>query len=185
MSNPLRQQIRKKLRTLTPEICVAASQKITSEILESEVFSQSQNIACYVPIENEIDVWPIIKTIWLLGKNCYLPVIDPTKKHSLQFVKFNEHNELIIAKCKIPQPKICPEKIITPHNLDLAIVPLIGFNDNLFRLGRGTGHYDRAFELKRQTPKAKPYLLGVGYEWQGVEFEPKQWDVKMDAVVTG
>lgn len=182
--NNLRQQIKKKLRSLTPELCLVASQKITSKITTSEIFIHSQNIACYIPIENEIDVWPIIKIIWQQGKNCYLPAFDPNTKNHLQFIRFFEHNKLEIKKYKILEPKICRAKNIAPQNLDLAIVPLLGFNSNRFRLGRGAGCYDRTFAFKQQNPKTKLHLLGVGYEWQHVEFEPNPWDVAMDEIVS-
>ncbi|EKE01015.1 MAG: hypothetical protein ACD_21C00242G0003 [uncultured bacterium] len=178
----LRQQLRTKLQNLSPDLCAATSQKITTKIVESEIFTRSQNIACYIPIENEIDVWPIIKTIWLHGKNCYLPVFNPNTEHYLQFVKFQEHDELTISKYKIPEPEICLEKIIAPQDLDLVIVPLVGFSADNFRLGHGAGCYDRAFAFKKQNPEAKSYLLGVGHEWQHVEFAPKSWDVAMDKI---
>jgi 5-formyltetrahydrofolate cyclo-ligase len=180
--NILRKQIKNRLQSLTPDFCATASQKIVNKITTNEIFIKSKNIACYIPIENEIDVWPIIKTIWQYGKNCYLPAFDPKEKNYLQAVKFDEHDELINTRYKIFEPKICPQKIISPQDLDLAIVPLIGFNSSLFRLGRGAGCYDRTFEFKKQNPKAKPYLLGVGYEWQNIEFEPKPWDIALDEI---
>lgn len=180
----LRQGIKKKLQNLTQDFCLNASQKIVTKIIESEIFIRSKNIACYIPIKNEVDVWPIIKTIWLQGKNCYLPVFDTKEKHCLQFVKFNKDNKLTITKYKSFQPEIHSQKIISPQNLDLVIVPLLGFNTNRFRLGRGAGCYDRTFAFKKQNPKTKPYLLGVGYECQHVDFEPQPWDVMMDEIVT-
>jgi 5-formyltetrahydrofolate cyclo-ligase len=185
MSDNLRQQLRNKLQSLTPKLCTTTSQKIANEIVKKKIFTKSQNIACYIPMENEIDIWPIIKTLWQLGKNCYLPTIDPTKKYCLRFIKFNEHDELISLKYKIPQPKIDHKKTLTPQDLDLAIVPLVGFNDDLFRLGRGAGYYDRAFEFKIKKNESKPYLLGVGYEWQRVDFKSKPWDVAMDEICIG
>jgi 5-formyltetrahydrofolate cyclo-ligase len=183
--NNLRQQIKRKLQNLTQELCLIASQKITRKITANEIFIHSQNIACYIPIENEINVWPIIKIIWQQGKNCYLPAFNPKTKNHLQFVRFFEHDKLEIKEYKILEPKIFPAtKIIAPQNLDLVIVPLLGFNNNHFRLGRGAGCYDRTFVFKRQNLKIKPYLLGVGYKWQRIEFEPNTWDVAMNEIAT-
>ena len=184
--NLIRQENKKKLRNLPQNNCVTATQKITPKIIKHVLFSNSQNIACYVPIENEINVWAIIKTIWQLQKNCYLPAIHPKIKNQLQFVKFNERDKLTIEKYKIPQPKICQNKIIASQDLDLVIVPLIGFNTDGFRIGRGAGYYDRAFAFKQQqqNPNTKPYLLGVGYKWQQVKFTPNSWDIAMNEVIT-
>ena len=180
----LRQQIKKKLLSLTPDVCSAASQKITTKITKNPIFVSSQNIACYIPVDNEIDVWPIIEIIWQQKKNCFLPTLDPKIKNHLQFIKFCKNDKLIISKYNIPEPEFSPEKTITAQDLDLAIVPLLGFNHNCFRLGRGAGCYDRTFEFKKKNSKAKPYLLGAGYKWQQIEFEPKPWDVPMDEITS-
>ena len=181
--NSLRQQIKKKLQNSTPDLCLIASQKIITKIVTSEIFIHSKNIACYISIDNEIDVWPIIETIWHQGKTCYLPVCDVKIRHPLHFVKFCEHDKLATTKYKISAPKNSSPTFIEPQKLDLVIVPLLGFNNDRFRLGRGAGCYDRTFAFKQQTPEAKPYLLGVGYDWQQVEFEPYPWDVMMDEIV--
>ena len=120
MQNDLRQQIKKKLCDLTSDFRLAASQKIKTKVVTSNIFTHSKNIACYIPIGNEIDVWPIIEAIWQQGKNCYLPIYDPKTKRNLYFIKFHH-------------PKACSIKIIAPQKLDLVIVPLLGFNNNRFR----------------------------------------------------
>lgn len=180
----LRQQIKSKLQNLTHEFRITASQIITNKILTNPVFTKSKNIACYVAIENEVDTWAIIKAIWLQKKNCYLPIFDPAKGTNLQFVLVTEHDRLTPSKYKIPEPINLEKNIINPQNLDLAIVPLIGFNSEFFRLGRGAGCYDHTFAFKQINPEAAPYLLGIGYELQHIEFEPKPWDVRMDEIVT-
>lgn len=180
--NQLRQQIKKKLHAITPAMYSAAMQRITTQVITSNVFIRSQNIACYIPIDNEIDTESIIKTIWQQRKNCYLPALDPNKKYHLQFVKFNKHDKLIPGKYKTQEPEIDPKKIIAVQTLDLVIVPLLGFTADYFRLGRGAGCYDRTFEFKKQNPKVGPYLLGIGYNWQCTVFKSKPWDVPMDNV---
>ena len=185
-SNLVRQQLKNKLQALTPKECAAASQKISTKIITSKSFHQSQNIACYIPIvnENELDVWPIIKAIWLQHKSCYLPTFIPNDGRHLQFVKFDKDDELLTIKHKIPQPEIIPDKIIAPTDLDLAIVPLLGFTAENFRLGRGGGYYDCTFAYKIQNPQEKPCLIGVAYQHQQIEFKSKSWDVKMDEIIT-
>lgn len=180
----LRQRTRENMQNLSKKFCVSASQRITAWVLKSKIFAESQNIACYIPINNEVDTWLIISTIWLQGKNCYLPVFTPKTQDYLQFIKFNKYDKLITSKYKIPEPKVVLEKSITPQNLDLSIIPLIGFNSNLFRLGQGAGCYDRAFDFKKQNKEIKPYLLGIGYEHQHVEFRQNSWDMVMDSVIT-
>jgi 5-formyltetrahydrofolate cyclo-ligase len=186
----VRKQIQDILEKLPNSFYFHASQKIVNTILKSTIFLSSKNIACYIPIEYEVAIWDIIKNIWLQGKNCYLPVFDLAGDLQLKFIRFFENDELIVTEHKIPEPlkyfnsKNSSIAFIKPENLDLVIIPLIGFNKDNFRLGRKKGCYDRTFSFKQQKHALKPYLLGVGYECQRVSFEPKSWDVPMNAVVT-
>jgi len=173
--NTLRKQIKTKLQNLTPKSRAISSKKIATKIINSDIFIHSQNIACYIPIENEVDTRLIIETIWQQGKNCYLPAFASNTKKCLCFVKFMPNDPLLKVN----------EKIISPKNLDLVIVPLIGFNSDNFRLGRGAGCYDITFEFKLHIKNlSKPYLLGIGYKWQHIKFEPNLWDVAMDEIIT-
>lgn len=64
---------------------------------------------------------------------------------------------------------------------DLVIVPGLGFDRRGHRLGRGAGHYDRAFG----TGAPGPFL--VGYAWAcrvGGEIPAGPLDRRVDAVVT-
>lgn len=177
-----RDKIKNKLLNLSYKEITTAAQKITHKIITHKIYNNAQHIACYIPIDNEIDVWPVIKNIWLTGKHCYLPAMQPKINNLLQFIKFNEQDKLIKVKYNIPQPKITRKNTIAAHNLDLVIIPLIGFNENGFRLGRGAGYYDRTFAFKQNN--SKPYLLGVGYRWQQVKFIPNSWDIVMNEIIT-
>ncbi len=181
----LREQVKIRLQNLTPEFRFLSSQNIATKIIRSAVFIRSKNIASYLPIEYEVDTWAIIRSIWEQGKNCYLPAFHPHEKKYLCFVKFMPNDLLLkVGRYKILSPQIFPEKIIVPDDLDLVIAPLVGFTSDLFRLGRGGGYYDRTFAFKKGASFfIKPYLLGVGYKCQMVEFEPNSWDVGMDEVV--
>jgi 5-formyltetrahydrofolate cyclo-ligase len=181
----LREEIKNRLQLLASKGFLFSSQKIATKIIHSQLFTESENIACYIPMKGEVDVWPIIKNIWAWGKNCYIPTFSSHKINYLCFVKFESGDDLINVKHKILAPKIIQEKIMAPQDLDLVIIPLIGFNKDRFRLGRGGGDYDRTFAFKKNLLSFRPYLLGVGYECQRVEFEPAVWDIQLDEIIVG
>ncbi len=183
----IRKKIKAKLQNLAPKARVLAAQNIATKIINSEIFIHSQNIACYAPIKNEINTWPIIKNIWEQGKNCYLPACYPEGERKLCFVQFLLDDRLLeMERYGVLVPEITPKKTIALQDLDLVIIPLLGFTDTRFRLGRGAGYYDYTFAFKKQTAlPIKPYLIGVGYECQRVEFMPQSWDVMMDEIVVG
>jgi len=68
-----------------------------------------------------------------------------------------------------------------------VLTPLVAFDSFGNRLGMGGGFYDRSFVFRRDPVRRhhRPYLLGLGYEFQKVAALPRQpWDVPLDAAVT-
>lgn len=70
-----------------------------------------------------------------------------------------------------------------------ALIPALGFDRQLFRLGRGRGFYDRflaSFDEQRKQMGENPiYKLGIGFSEQLVDELPlDDHDVKLDAVLT-
>jgi 5-formyltetrahydrofolate cyclo-ligase len=65
---------------------------------------------------------------------------------------------------------------------DVVIVPGVAFDRSGWRLGRGGGHYDRAFP----SGAPSPWLVGVGYSFQWIAEVPHDdsRDRRVDAIVT-
>ena len=74
------------------------------------------------------------------------------------------------------------DRPIDPDTLDVALVPLLGFDDHGQRLGMGGGFYDRYFSSAEQ----RPWIVGIAYDIQRLEksLPSEPWDVMLDAVVT-
>ena len=64
---------------------------------------------------------------------------------------------------------------------EALIVPLLGFDAALYRLGYGGGYYDRT--LAHATPR--PYCVGLGLQ-SGLlpSIHPQRHDIPMDRIVT-
>jgi 5-formyltetrahydrofolate cyclo-ligase len=181
--NNLRFELRQQRKQLTAEFCKQTAEKITNKIIQCNFFPTSQNIACYLPSENEVDTWPLIKIILAQKKNCYLPVLAAKNTNELSFVQFTTNTELKPNKYGILEPLVTSQNTIAAQQLDLAILPLVAFNEKFYRMGRGAGYYDRTFAYKLADPKIPPYLIGVAYAFQLAEFQPHAWDVPMDLVI--
>lgn len=70
-----------------------------------------------------------------------------------------------------------------------ALIPALGFDRRLSRLGRGRGYYDRflrSFNERRLQMGGSPILkIGIGFSEQLVDELPRDsHDVKLDAVLT-
>lgn len=62
---------------------------------------------------------------------------------------------------------------------DIIIVPLFGFTKDGYRLGHGSGWYDRFLVTQLNT-----LIIGVGYENVFVDFQLELHDKQMDVIVT-
>ena len=71
-------------------------------------------------------------------------------------------------------------------DIDLVLVPLLGFDRRGNRLGAGAGYYDRSFAFLKEKPRpAQPLLVGIGYHFQELpQLTPQPWDVALDFVAT-
>jgi 5-formyltetrahydrofolate cyclo-ligase len=182
MKHKLRQKLRQLRSELTQEFQQKAAEKIAEIICESEIFKTSQNIAAYLPINGEIDPINILNNAWKTGKSCYLPIT--LKNKQLAFAKYKKNAPLITNKFGICEPIYDNADLIDPQKLDLVIVPLVGFNQNRYRLGHGGGYYDRAFAFTKQTTSKKPYLIGIAYELQNIDIPVEPWDIQLNMLVT-
>jgi 5-formyltetrahydrofolate cyclo-ligase len=178
----LRQQLREQRARLTLSKQTIASKKVTERIIQNERFQQSQHIGVYIAINNEINPKIIIKKIWQEKKRCYLPILQ---KQQLVFCTYEKNTHLKKNRFNIPEPSSL-ESTIEAWNLDIVLVPLLGFTTQGERLGMGGGLYDRTFSFLLESPRpTKPYLIGLAYEWQKIEsFGISAWDVPLNAVFT-
>lgn len=61
--------------------------------------------------------------------------------------------------------------------IDCVVVPMLGFNAGLYRIGYGGGYYDRFL-------KKRAFSVGLGFDECQCEFVPEPHDVPLDAIVT-
>lgn len=185
MKAALRKKLRQELLSLTTDFRTGAHKAISKNIIQADSFKKSRCIAVYMPIRGELDPSFIVTEIWRQGKKCFLPVILPDNQ--LVFAAYQANTKLFSNRFSILEPAFSAASLIRPEELDLVMVPLIGFNSDLYRLGQGGGYYDRtfAFTVGKNASQPKPTLCGLAYELQKTDdFSIEPWDIKLDAVVT-
>jgi len=176
----IRKNIIDKRKTIDLVFQKNSALAIASKLISLKQFKASRQIAIYISVRGEIATLPIIEAIWVNNKLCYLPVV--LKNNTLQFVAYEKNDKLILNQYKIPEPIFSAQKIINPENLDLVIVPLVGFDEKCNRLGSGAGFYDRTFACKKTG--SKPLLIGIAYEIQKTKITPHSWDIPLDMIIT-
>lgn len=164
----------------------AAAMSAARHFVQTQLFSTSVRIACYLPFKEEINTLPTIEAIWQAHKQCYLPVL--TKEKSLFFVAYRYGDSLIKNRYGIYEPKIHKD-ILSAKELDVVLMPLIAFDQTGVRLGTGGGYYDKTFSFMLSDGGklvSSPHMIGIGFAVQEAKSPlPKDpWDITMEAVIT-
>jgi 5,10-methenyltetrahydrofolate synthetase len=100
-----------------------------------------------------------------------------------------ETNRFGIQEPEIKNARSAWVKVEAKDSVVGALIPALGFDRQLFRLGRGRGFYDRflaSFDEQRKQVGENPiYKIGIGFSEQLVDELPlDDHDVKLDAVLT-
>lgn len=184
--NTLRHELRARRQELSaPEQTHAAHQLIT-HLVATRLYRVSRRIAVYLPNDGEIDPVPLMARIWKTNKTCYLPILSHLRHDRLWFAPFTQDTPLAANRFGILEPVTPARTWVRAHELDLILMPLVGFDTHGNRLGMGGGFYDKSLAfLQHRTLWRKPHLIGLAHEFQRVQkLDACAWDVPMQAVAT-
>jgi len=182
----LRKALRASRRALAPQAQQAAAEGLLSQLLGLPSFIESDRIALYLANDGEIDPVRVIHWCQQQGRKSYLPVVrQHDGRNSLVFAEVVADSEFIDNRFGIPEPVTAPKDLIQAQELDLVLLPLVGFDQHGNRIGMGGGFYDTTFEFLKQQKNPKPELVGIAHEIQRVgKIEAESWDVPLTTVVT-
>jgi 5-formyltetrahydrofolate cyclo-ligase len=174
----LKKNLRKKILKIRKKID-SSSNKIDFVKILNLIKKQKKikkNIGGYFPVNNEIDDLEILKKFEKKNFTICLPVVK--KNFDMDFYNFSFNDPLIVNKYGIPEPK--KTNIVYP---DIILIPMVGFDKNLNRLGYGGGYYDRIIE--KLMKKKKILKIGLAFSRQQINNLPiSKYDKKMNYIVT-
>ena len=146
-----------------------------SKILEKKK-TKPKIIGGYYPFNYELDILNILETLEKKKYIISLPKI--AKNNKMNFFKWSFKEPLKINKFGIPETT--SNKKINPN---ILLIPLVGFDDQLNRLGYGGGYYDRY--LSKIEDNKKIIKIGVGFSFQKIKNIPiNKHDIKLDYIIT-
>ena len=182
----LRQKLRARRRALSADEQHQAARRLAVNLTGTRLFLTSRRVACYLPNDGEIDSAHVIRHIRRLRKTLYLPVLSRLSHDRLWFAEAGPKTKFVPNRFGIPEPVVKSRDLVRAQELDLILMPLVGFDDKGNRLGMGGGFYDRSLEfLRHRNHWRKPHLLGIAYDFQrvnGLVADP--WDVPLQGVIT-
>jgi 5-formyltetrahydrofolate cyclo-ligase len=140
--------------------------------------AQGAVVAGYSPIRNEIDPFPLLRTLAAQGARLALPAVMARGK-SLAFRAWSPDDRLTQGPLGIPEPSPAAAEIIP----DIVLLPLAAFDRAGHRIGYGAGHYD--FTLAHLRKMKTIAAIGLGFAVQEIELVPAlSHDVALDYVLT-
>ena len=185
--NDIRNQIRQQRSELTHAQQLDAAGLLTTQLVASPLFKNSQRIAFYLPNDGEMDVTPLISLAWTYNKQCFLPVLGLRNSRKMWFAPYLPDTNLITNRFGIPEPQHKHSaRLFKAQSLDLILMPLVAFDNKGHRLGMGGGFYDRTLQfLLHRQQWMKPRLIGTAYAFQEVpQLDNEPWDVPLHGIAT-
>ena len=147
-----------------------------NSILKKLNFNKNINIGGYYPINSEIGCLDILEK---LEKNNFKISLPVTKTNNdMDFYEWSFQDSLKVSYQGIPEP-ISKKKVFP----EVLIVPLVGFDNNKFRLGYGGGFYDRY--IGKLLNYKKVLTVGFAFSFQKIKKIPiNKFDQKLDFILT-
>lgn len=136
---------------------------------------QKMIIGIYWPFRGEYDPRPIAQYFMQHGATLALPEVTG-KDEPLCFREWSPDAPVKKGAYGIPVP--IETRIV---RLDAVIIPMVGFDQHGYRLGYGSGYFDRTLA----TYEHQPLTIGVAFELQRLDsVYPQSHDISMHYVVT-
>jgi 5-formyltetrahydrofolate cyclo-ligase len=176
----LRANLRARRRALPPRERLHAAEAVATQLQCLPELAPATRVAGYWAVDGELSLHALMPQL-APGAYC-LPCVQPDR--SLLFAPWRLGQPLAANRFGIPEPVGTDQ--LAPEQLDLVLLPLVGFDRRGNRLGSGAGFYDRSFAFLRDRPRpARPLLVGVAYAMQEIPpWEAADWDVPVDFVAT-
>lgn len=145
---------------------------ILKKLEELSRFECSNTILLYHALPDEVQTVEFLNK-WCRDKRLVLPVVHGDDLILHRYLP----NKVGVGYCSILEPT--DTEIISPEEIDLAIIPGVAFDRGGNRLGRGRGFYDRLI------PDLTCDIVGLSFDYQIIEEIPMEpFDRRLSKVIT-
>ncbi|MCB1760296.1 MAG: 5-formyltetrahydrofolate cyclo-ligase [Gammaproteobacteria bacterium] len=190
MSNPDHANLRKTLRARRRAL-PAARQRANSitaarALIHWGLFLRFDSLALYVANDGELDPEPLACAALRCSKSLFLPVLTAGREKQLSFAPYERDSIMVSNRFGIAEPLVEKRALRKATDLDVILLPLVGFDLHGNRLGMGGGYYDRTLAFLRQRKLwHRPLLIGLAHHCQHVAtISPRLWDIPLDFVAS-
>lgn len=181
-SHDIKRRLRRELKARRSALSEAArhccSEKITTRVCELPSYCTSDTVMLYMALPDEVQTTGLLAHAREHHKRVVVPVVTP--EGLLPVVCPTSASHFRSGPFGIPEPRDL-SAVVSPREIDIVLVPGLGFDANGVRLGYGGGYYDRFLRLLADdTP-----FGGLAFHVQLVPSIPQlPHDICMPFVVT-
>ena len=171
----LRKAVRQLKKQHTQEELKALSTVITGKLLELPCIKEATTVMLYCSLPDEVYTMDMIHRLHEEGKKIVLPKVISNCEMELR--EYDGDADLEVGSFGIMEP--CGKLFTDYEDIDVAVIPGMGFDRNGNRLGRGKGYYDRFLERAGSV-----YKIGICFPFQVFDEIPTdENDISMDLVL--
>jgi 5-formyltetrahydrofolate cyclo-ligase len=169
----IRTSIRQQKKLLSPEEILRLSQHLLSKVEMLDCFVRANTVLAYWSLPDEVHTHDFVLR-WHGVKKIVLPVVAG---NDLELRVFEGLNAMAQSRSfGIMEP--VHGELVSPENIDFALIPGVAFDRMGNRLGRGKGFYDRILH------RIGACKVAVGYPFQLVGSVPVEGhDAPVDLVI--
>lgn len=168
-------EIRKLIKKDVSEICEEnlynKSRIIEGFVIMDEVFINAKSVFIYLAVKGEVDTMQIIKAAMQADKLVYIPKICGDR---MMMTLLNDKTELKPNNFGIMEDEKTEAVMV---KTDLIIAPLVAYDKEFNRLGKGKGYYDK---FLAENPAPVMALAFAEQYYENIPSEPH--DKKMDYI---
>lgn len=170
----IRKTMKQKRLFLDKETFFHNSHIILDKIVHHPMYRKSSVIGVYVSMNNEVDTLNLIECMINDGKYVVTPKVSGAE---MDFYHIQSLEDLKEGYFHVLEPTT--NQKVEPNQIELMIVPMLAYDQNMHRVGYGKGYYDRYFSRGYQG-----YKLGLAFKDQEVEcIETNEFDYALDEII--
>jgi len=172
----LREQVREGRARLSEEKRRDMSRLIVASILPH--LRTYDTVMTYAGKSPEVDTDDLMSGLISGGVRVAVPVIQ-REDHTLRLSWLDDRAVLSESTFGVSEP-IGHEIPADPSDIEVTVMPLLGFDRAGNRLGYGAGYYDRFLEKHPDMEK-----IGLAFSCQELEsIQSEEFDISLDLIVT-
>jgi len=133
-----------KLKSISRLRSYIIDKRLNRELLSIITSRDAKTVMLYIPLGLEVDIMPLIGTLRRYGVVVLVPFMEGD---SFRLVKYRL--PLSVKQYGVKEPKISNQ--FRRKRVDISVVPIVGIDASLRRIGFGKGMYDRFFTKEKQN----------------------------------